>query len=128
MWMSLNMWSRNSAWLAMSARYSKTSSRGLSMFSATETASTPRILFAAAPFELRDRARLRRAHDRAGVRPHRAQRAAQLAHDLCVVPGAVEMDALARQGRPVAVMAVEAIVAQTRDGRAQKCCFDGEST
>src|SRR4051794_22433115 len=112
---SLNMWSMNSGWLATSARKAKTSSRGLSMFSETLTASTARILFGRAPLERRDRAALRRADDHRALRRLGAVRAAQLADDLGALAARVQVHALARQRRAVTVPADVAICGQRID-------------
>src|SRR6187455_1424571 len=100
----------------MSARYSKTSSRGRSMLMDSSMGSTaPAVL----PLQTAhaDRAGvLRRAHELRGLRSLAATRPAELADD----PLAVEIDALADQRRAVAMNAERAFVGECSDALAQQ--------
>src|ERR1700712_2380364 len=100
----------------MSARYSKTSSRGRSIVMDSSMGSTdPAVLPLQAPDA--DRARvLRRAHELRGLRGLTATRPAQLADD----PLAVQVDALADQRRAVAMNAERALVRECSNTLAQQ--------
>src|SRR3954451_17542374 len=97
-------WSVNSAWLAMSARYSKTTSRGRSIVISLSRGPTQ-------PRSLRSRARpqpdglpgLGVRHDVRALGRRAAPRAAQLAHDRAP---RIDVDAFADEGRATAVGAV----------------------
>src|SRR4051795_6308476 len=99
-------WSLNSAWLAMSARYSKTSSRGRAIVISLTSGST-------GPRSLRGRAHpqpdglpvLGAVHDLRALGGRAAARPAKLADDGAPL---VEVDALAHERRAAAVRALAA--------------------
>src|SRR4051794_8137171 len=103
----------------MSARYSKTSSRGRSMVMLSSTGSTtPGVL----PRTNADGALvLRRAHELGPLRSVAAARAAQLADDRL----GIVVDALAHQGGPVAVGAQRPLLGEQADALAQQGPLDG---
>jgi hypothetical protein len=100
----------------MSARYSKTSSRGRSMLiSSSMGSTTPAVL----PLQTAHAHRagvLRRAHELTRAWSLAAARPAELADD----PLAVEIDALADQRRAMAVNAERALVRECSDTLAQE--------
>src|SRR3954470_8109784 len=99
-------WSLNSAWLAMSARYSKTSSRGRAIVISFRSGSTgPRSLRSRAHSQPDGLAVLGVTHDMRSLRRRAAARAAQLADHRAP---RVDVHALADEGRPAAVGAVRA--------------------
>src|SRR3954454_20605839 len=103
----------------MSARYSKTSSRGRSMVMLSSTGSTtPGVL----PRTHADGALvLRRAHELGPLGSVAAARAAQLADDRL----GVVVDALAHQRGPVAVGAQRPLLGEQADALAQQGPLDG---
>src|SRR3954447_23236399 len=99
-------WSLNSAWLAMSARYSKTSSRGRAIVISLTSGSTgPRSLRGGAHPQPDGVTALGVRHDLRALRGRAAARAAQLAHHRAA---GVDVDAFADERGPAAVRAVVA--------------------
>src|SRR3954464_3998483 len=99
-------WSANSAWLAMSARYSKTSSRGRAIVISLTSASTgPRSLRGGAHPQPDGLPALGVVHELRALGGGAAARAAQLADDGAA---GVDVDVLADERRAPAVRAVVA--------------------
>src|SRR5215207_4656563 len=105
----------------MSARYSKTSSRGRSIVMVSSTGSTtPGVLPQAGSTDADGALVLGRAHQLGPLRGVAAARPAQLA-DHCL---GVEIDTLADQRRAVAVVAAGALVGEQADALSQQRLLD----
>ena len=116
----------NSAWLAMSARYSKTSSRGRAIVTRRSTGSTARGVLPAAP---RQAARRRTvvpalgvAHELASA-PARSRRSGRHSSQTSA-PSLVAVDALADQRRAAAVRAARRPAASAPDALAQQLALE----
>src|SRR3954462_4760268 len=105
----------------MSARYSKTSSRGRSMVMSSSTGSTtPGVLPNGGGSDANGPLVLRRAHELGPLGGSAAPRTAQLAHDRL----GVEVDALADQRGAMAVRTARPLLDEEPDAPAQQRPLD----
>src|SRR4051812_38498793 len=115
-------WSVNSAWFAMSARYSKTSSRGLAIVISVLSGSTgPRSLRGGARPQTDGLPALGVLHDDRALGRRGMAAAAELTHD---APARVEVDALPDERRPATVGAVVAPRLARADALAQELALE----